>query len=274
MPFKSLCKLVKHGNEIASVAFGPFQANSLGFHVVTCRIFYFSNSMKLVFKVAVLFLFCACTKKEVKYIPYYSFDEIGQSLLSELHVNDTLKFKKANGQIRTYVVLNIEKRKEDVTDCDWIGDHCETFYFYDHLIYQFLRTDNLSIVPDSLFEFTRLDMQMQLPQGTDKENLTPNIQAKAVIYGKSFVDYNIIPSSAFTAGYINFPDFYEPLNTFVYSNATRTYEDVILIQSGNHQIYTDPYSNSIFTVHEIWWDKKHGIVSFKDVNNNIWERIN
>ncbi len=90
--------------------------------------------MKLLFKVAVLFLFCACTKKEVKYIPYYTFDEIGQSLLSELHVNDTLKFKKANGQIRTYVVLNIEKRKEDVTDCDWIGDHCETFYYYDHLI--------------------------------------------------------------------------------------------------------------------------------------------
>jgi hypothetical protein len=230
--------------------------------------------MKLLFKVSFILLFCACTKKEVKYIPYYSFDETGQSLLSELHVNDTLKFKKASGQIRTYVVYKIEKRKEDVTDCDWYGKSCETFYYYDHLIFNFLRTDNLSIVPDSLIEYTRLDMQMQLPQGTDKENLTADIQAKVVLYGKSFVDYDIIPSTPYATGYINFPDFYSALSTITYSNSVRNYEDVVVLNSGNNQIYTDPYSGLNYTIHEIWFDKKYGIVSFKDVYNNIWNRIN
>ncbi len=213
-------------------------------------------------------------RKKIKYIPYYSYDDIGKLLLSELHLNDTLRFKNSNGKIREYLICKIVKRKEDVTNCDWYGKSCETYYYYDHVIFSFLRIDNISIGPDSLVEYSTLDMQMQLPIGIDKTNIADDVKAKTVLFGRTFVDYNIIPQTPFSVGYINFPDFYAPLNLTVFTNNVRKYEDVIVIESGNNNVYTDPYSGNNYTINEIWFDRKYGIVSFKDVNNNIWNRIN
>ena len=49
--------------------------------------------------------------------PYFSFDAVGEHLLSGLKLNDTLKFAGSNGSNREYRVFKIEKTKQSVQDC-------------------------------------------------------------------------------------------------------------------------------------------------------------
>lgn len=116
---------------------------------------------------------------------------------------------------------------------------------------------------------------MQLPLDVDKKNIPKDVQAKAHVFG-GFVDFNAFPSPGpvWTSPYITYPDFYQPLSLTTYSNAVRTYTEVVIIKSGNNSVYVDPLYGTQYTVNEVWFDKKYGVVFFKDVFGNSWSRTN
>jgi hypothetical protein len=114
---------------------------------------------------------------------------------------------------------------------------------------------------------------MQLGKDIDKEKVPKDAQSKATVHGNAFIDYNAIPPQGSFSPYIVFPEFYTPHTLTTYSNTIRTYTDVIVIKSANNNVFVD-YFGTIYTVNEVWFDKKFGFVFFKDVFGNTWSRTN
>ena len=205
--------------------------------------------------------------------PYFSFDAVGTHLLSGLKLNDTLKFAGSNGSNREYRVFKIEKTKQSVQDCSWNFGTCVTFYYYDLMKIYYTRTDSSS--PNSPLTYS-MTLQMQLPEGIDKKNIPKGTKAKALVWGNAFINYNKIPtqSNTWISPYINYPDFYSFLQTATFSNSAKTYNEVVVIKSGNNSVYVDPLYGFQSSVNEVWFDKKYGFVFFKDRNGNSWSKTN
>ncbi len=217
----------------------------------------------------------SCSKETVNNEPYFKFDNVGELLLSSVKVNDTIKFAGSNGSHREYRVFKVDKTKETVQECSWNFGTCVTYYYYDLFRIYYIRTDSTPSPPNSPLTYT-LSKQMQLPLGVDKKNLPKDAQTKAIVYGGAFIDFNAIPAPGpvLTYPYITYPDFYQPFTLTSYSNALTTYTDVVIIKSGNNSVYVDPFSGTKYTINEVWFDKKHGFVFFKDVFGNSWSRTN
>lgn len=229
--------------------------------------------MKHLLVIIVLFCLASCKKDAVDSVPYFTFDELGKSLLSEVHLNDTIKFAGSNGRQRKYKVSLIERKKEVVQDCSWNTGSCRVYYYYDHMIYDFSRVDSIGPIPG--YPVYLLNVQMQLPRGIVNQQIPKNVQATAVLYGGSFIDFNSSPlQGPGPYGWINFPDFYQPLSAVTFSNSVRSYINVVVIKSGKNAVVTDPNNGAIYTVNEVWFDKIYGIVFFKDVLGNSWSRTN
>ena len=216
----------------------------------------------------------SCRKNIEPKEPYFKFDSVGEELLSGLNFNDTLKFAGSNGSFRNYRIFKIEPVKQTVQDCSWNVGTCVTYYYFDFLRIYFIRTDTIPPPPNSPLTAS-LTKQMQLPLNVDKKNIPKDVQAKALVYG-GLVDFNAVPTSGpgWSAPYITYPDYYQPFNFTTYSNSVRTYTEVAIIKSGNNSVNVDPISGRTYTVNEIWFDKKYGLVFFKDVFGNSWSRTN
>ena len=229
---------------------------------------------RLYFIIFILTLF-SCSKETVTNEPYFKFDNVGELLLSEVKLNDTIKFAGSNGSNRVYKVFKIEKTKETLQDCSWNFGTCVTYYHFDLMRIYYIRTDSIPTPPNSPLTYS-LTLQMQLPKDVDKKNIPKNVQARASLFGNAFIDFNAIPTSSnvWNSPYISYPDFYNPLTLTTYSNSTRTYTDIVIIKSGNNSVYVDPLYGTNYTVNEVWFDKKYGFVFFKDVFGNIWSRTN
>ncbi len=225
--------------------------------------------------IAFLLTLLSCSKETVNNEPYFSFDNIGLTLLSEMKVNDTLKFVGTNNTRQEYRIYKIEKTKETVQDCNWNTGACRIYYYFDKIQFYFIRTDSISIPPNSPLTYT-LNLQMQIPITVDKQNIPKDTKAKASIFGNSFINFNAIPlnSPTYTSPYISYPDFYTTIPMTTFTNSIRTYNEVIILNSGNNSPYINPTNSYISTINEVWFDKKYGFVFFKDVFGNSWRRIN
>ncbi|MCU0403775.1 MAG: hypothetical protein MUE99_04440 [Chitinophagaceae bacterium] len=225
--------------------------------------------------IIIFFVLSACQKEPALGELHLAFDQTGEHLLSGLKVNDTLKFAGSNGSSREYRVFKIERSKQTVQDCNWNTGYCNIFYTYDRLQVYFVRTDSIPLPPNSSFTYS-LTLQMQLPAAIDKNNIPRNVKPEVHLFGNAFIDYNKVPeqSNNWTTPYINYPDFYSDFQTISFSNAVKTYHEVVMIKSGNNEVYTDPLYGTRFTINEVWFDKKNGFVLFKDVFGNTWSRIN
>lgn len=230
--------------------------------------------MTRIFTIILLLTLVSCRKEIEPKVPYFKFDIIGQELLSGLNLNDTLKFEGSNGSSRHYSIFKMEPVKQDVQDCSWNLGTCVTYYHFDFLRIYFIRTDTIPPPPNSPLTAS-LTKQMQLPLNVDKKNLPKDIQAKVIIYG-GLVDFNALPQTGpgRSSPSITFPDYYQTFNFTSYSNSVRTYTEVSIIKSGNNSVYVDPINGTNYTVNEVWFDKKYGLVFFKDVFGNSWSRIN
>ena len=216
----------------------------------------------------------SCGKEKLPTEPYFKFDAIGEQLLSGIKLNDTIKFAGTNGSNRQYLVFKIEKVKQTVQDCSWTLGTCNIYYHHDFEKFYFQRLDTIPPFPNSPLTAT-MTKQMQLPSGIDKKNIPKDVQVKTHFYG-FLVDFNTFPQAlpAGTTTFVTYPNFYTPLNYFTYSNTTRTFSEVVKLTSGNTSVFVDPTSGSRYTVNEVWFDKKFGVVFFKDVFANSWSRTN
>ena len=217
----------------------------------------------------------SCSKETINKEPYFQFDNIGLELLSELKLNDTLKFIGTNNTRQEYKIYKIEKIKEVDQDCSWNTGACKIYYYYDKVHYYFIRTDSVATPPNGPLTYSLIS-QMELPYNIDKKNIPVGTKAKASLFGNAFIGYNAIPanSQSWTAPYITYPDFYISQTTVSYVNSVKTFNNVLIINSGNNSPYTDPLYGYISTVNEVWFDKKYGFVFFKDVFGNSWRRTN
>ena len=217
----------------------------------------------------------SCNKEKVDSKPYFAFDEVGEKLLSELKLNDTLKFVGTNNNIQNYRIFKIDKTKEIVEDCGFTTGTCKTYYYFDKVEFHFNRIDSVASLPNSPLTYT-FTLQMQIPPNVDKENIPTDVKGKASIFGNAFIGYNKIPSDTptYISPYINYPDFYTTNPTITYLNAVRTYIEVIVIKSGNNSPYVNPSYGYVSTINEVWFDKKYGFVLFKDIYGNEWKKIN
>jgi hypothetical protein len=82
-------------------------------------------------------------------------------------------------------------------------------------------------------------VQMKLPPGVDQNNIPKDVQAKATVHENAFIDYNAIPPPGSFTPFIIFPNFYISQTLIRYPNAINTYSEVIMIQSGNSNVYKD-----------------------------------
>ena len=217
----------------------------------------------------------SCKKEITDSEPYFSFDNIGLSLLSEVKINDTLKFVGSNNTLQNYRVYKIEKTKETVQDCSWNTGACKIYYYIDKVQFYFIRIDSVPTPPNAPSTYS-LILQMQLPNNIDKNNIPKDVQARALIFGNAFINYNKIPvnSPTYISPYINYPDFYTTISFTTFTNSLKTYNDVIVLKSGNNSPYITPIYGSISTVNEVWFDKKFGFVFFKDIYGNTWSKTN
>jgi hypothetical protein len=217
----------------------------------------------------------SCSKETINNEPYFQFDNIGLELLSELKLNDTLKFIGTNSTRQEYKIYKIEKAKEVNQDCSWNTGNCKIYYYFDKIQFYFVRTDSVALPPNSPLTYT-LNLQMQIPLNVDKKNIPKDTKAKALISGNSFINFNAIPlnSPTYTSPYISYPDFYTTISMTTFTNSIRTYNDVIVLNSGNNSPYINPINSHVSTINEVWFDKKYGFVFFKDVFGNSWRRIN
>jgi len=231
--------------------------------------------MKRLFYFLFFLTLLSCNKERVESKPYFAFDEVGRKLLSELKLNDTLKFIGTNNNIQNYRIFKIDKTKEIVEDCGFTTGTCKTYYYFDKVRFHFLRTDSIPFSPSSPLTYT-FTLQMQIPTNVDKENIPNDVKAKALIFGNAFIGYNAIPgnSPTYISPYINYPDFYSTNPIITYVNAVKTYDEVVVIKSGNNSAYVDPLYGFVYTINEVWFDKKYGFVLFKDVYGNEWKKIN
>ncbi len=227
------------------------------------------------YTIIILLSILSCRKDIEPKEPYFTFDEVSDQVLSGLKLNDSIHFEGSNGSIRTFKIFKIEKIKQTVQDCSWNFGTCEIYYHYDFMQIHFLRTDTIPPYPNSPITASLLK-QMYLPSDIDKKNIPKDVQARMGVYGSSLVDFNIIPTQGPVPAspYITYPDYYVPINFTSFSNAVRTYAEVVIIKSGNNAVYVDPYSGHRYTVNEVWFDKKYGIVFFKNVFGNSWSRTN
>ena len=231
--------------------------------------------MSRLFSIIIILTLVSCSKDIEPTAPYFKFDTVGEQVLSGLKLNDTLKFAGSNGSHREYKVFEIQKLKQTVQECSWNIGSCKFFYHFDNVNIYFIRIDSTPspLNPPFTYSFT---LQMQLPREVDKNNIPKDVQAKASVSGNAFVDFNGIPPSngQWTSAYIIYPDFYKPLTFITYSNAFKTYSQVVVLKSGNNAVYVVPYFGTKYTVNEAWFDKKYGFVFFKDVFGNSWSRTN
>ena len=72
--------------------------------------------MKNLFYFFLFLTLYSCNKEKVDSKPYFAFDEVGEKLLSELKLNDTLKFVGTNNNIQNYRIFKIDKTKEIVEE--------------------------------------------------------------------------------------------------------------------------------------------------------------
>ena len=230
--------------------------------------------MSRIYTIIIILTLVACRKNIEQKEPYFKFDSVGEQLLSGIKLNDTIKFAGSNGSNRQYKVIRIEPLKQTVEDCSWNFGTCVTYYYFDFLKIYFIRTDTIPPPPNSPLTAS-LTKQMQLPLNIDKKNIPKDVQAKAHVFGL-LVDFNAIPAPGpvWTSPYITYPDFYQPVTFTTYSNAVRTFSEVVIIKSGNNSVYIVPLYGSQYTVNEVWFDKKYGVVFFKDVFGNSWSRTN
>ncbi|MEO5946686.1 MAG: hypothetical protein ABIP79_07690 [Chitinophagaceae bacterium] len=200
--------------------------------------------MSRIYLIIIILTVVSCRKDIEPTELYFKFDIVGEQLLSEIKLHDTLKFAGSNGSNREYRVFKIEPVKQSVQDCSWNFGTCVTYYYFDFLKIYFKRTDTIPPPPNSPLTAS-LTKQMQLPFNVDKKNIPKGVQAKALVYG-GLVDFNAIPSPGpvWTAPYITYPDYYQPLNFISYSNVVRTYSEVVVIKSGNNSVYFDPLYGS------------------------------
>jgi hypothetical protein len=226
------------------------------------------------YSIFILLTLVACRKNIEPKEPYFKFDRMGEQLLSGINLNDTIKFAGSNGSNRQYRVFKIEPVKQTVQDCSWNTGYCITYYYYDFLKIYFIRTDTIPPSPNSPLTAS-LTKQMQLPLDIDKKKIPKDVQAKAHVFG-GLVDFNAkpAPEPVWISPYIIYPDFYQPITLTTYTNAVRTYTEVVIIKSGNNSVYVDPLNGTQYTVNEVWFDKKYGMVFFKDVFGNSWSRTN
>ena len=224
--------------------------------------------------IIILLILVSCRKDNEPIEPYFKFDSVGEQLLSGIKLNDTLKFAGSNGSYRAFKVFKVEIVKQADQDCSWNFGTCVTYYHYDYLKLYFIRIDTIPPFPDRPLTAS-LTKQVQLPVDVDKKNIPKGIQTKTYLFGE-LVDFNSIPTPGpvWTFPSITYPDFYQPITFTSYSNAVRTYPEVVVIKSNNNSVYIDPHFGSRYTVNEVWFDKKFGIVFFKDVFGNSWKKLN
>ena len=229
--------------------------------------------MKIVSALFFILTIFSCKKENVNKEPYLSLDAIGLSILSEIKVNDTLKFRGTNNAHQQFKVFKIEKSVQTVQDCNWNTNACKTYYSFDQVRYFFIKIDSIAPSP---FLYT-MTLTMQLPSNIDEKNIPNDVKGKACIFGNAFINYNAIPPSnspSYTSPYINYPDFYSTVSFTTFANSVKTYNEVVVIQSGNNLPYTNPVYGNVSTINEVWFDKKYGFVLFKDINGIVWNKIN
>jgi hypothetical protein len=229
--------------------------------------------MKYLLTSIICVLFYCCNKKEPYQFPHYSFDEKAKEWFTKINLNDSIVFVGPNQSKRVYKIVNTEKTTHHVfEDRGWLFSPGRTYFSYESLKISFSRTDSV-LLPGSLTSNFYITISMSLPQNVDYTQvpLTAIPQAKI---GGTFEGYNLLPETAYHNTYLNFPDIYQTLSLFSYSNSLRTYDEVIKLFSGNNSVFVNLITNISHTVNEVWFDKKFGFVFFKDIYGNTWSRTN
>lgn len=113
---------------------------------------------------------------------------------------------------------------------------------------------------------------MQLPTNVDEKNLPKDVQLK-VLVSRGQVGFSNTLGSSCPAPYVTYPDFYNPVDFISLLNAVTTYSGVVIIKSGNSELYIDPSSGKKYAEDKIWFDKKYGAVFLKDVYRNSRSRM-
>lgn len=229
--------------------------------------------MKYLLTFIICFLFYCCNKKEPYQFPHYSFDAKAKEWFTKINLNDSMVFVGPNQSKRVYKITNIEKATHHVfEDRGWLFSAGRTYFSYEYLIIFFIRTDSI-LPPGSQAKNFIINISMSLPQNVDYTQVPLTATPLAKISG-TFEGYNLLPESPYYNTYLNFPDIYQTLSLFSYSNSLRTYNEVIKLFSGNNSVFVNLVTNISHTVNEIWFDKKFGFVLFKDIHGNTWSRVN
>jgi len=215
--------------------------------------------MKRTLTILMCLIIFSCKKEDVNNPPYFAFDNTAREWFSDLKVHDTLNFLSNLGNKRIYEVNAIETSKEMVSgNCGAIFGNCTVYYWFDQELISFNRIDSFSSPTD-------IKISMYIPDSLDYTNLPKNVIAKARIFG-AFDDYNgqILP----------FPDIYQNIQFEKFTNATRTYNEVIRFKSNNPNSYYHDGWNRYYNINEVWYDRKYGFVYFKDIYGQEWTRQN
>jgi hypothetical protein len=223
--------------------------------------------MKPTLIILLCLIFISCKKEEVNEPPYFTFDNAAREWFSDLKVHDTLKFLSNFGNIRIYEVNAIDTSIVVISgDCGTIFGGCNVYYRYDQNLISFNRIDSFSTPTD-------IKIAMYLPDSLDYKNLPKGVVAKARIFG-GFDDYNgqLLPNGDRIL--LKFPNIYQNVSFSTFTNAIKTYNEVIKFKSDNpNSYYLDGWNRS-YNINEVWYDRKYGFVYFKDIYGQEWTRQN
>lgn len=220
--------------------------------------------MKTIIFITALFVIVSCEliKVEEK-IPYYSFDSNSKNLLTEIKLNETVKFIGSDGSKKEFTILRREEKKQVEADCGSLfGYSCTNYYYYDEIYIAYQHLDGLPISGN-------LRMATRLDNSISKRNIPKGTIAKTKLQGE-FYGFNC----EYDFPYLKFPALDSLPKFEIFSNSVRTFNNVIVFKSGRNEPIIDRWSKYERNISEVGFDMKYGVVYFKDLKGTIWKRIN